>query len=286
MIVFLNGKFVPEAQAKVSVFDRAFLYGDSLFETIRVSGARPFQWEAHLQRLENGAARLGIRLPYKAESLRSYAEELITLNHVTEAVLRLNLSRGVGPRGYSPRGADSPTLVVSLHACPPPGPNPIAWRLTTASVRVPDPMPLAAFKTGNQLWHVLARSEADTANADESLLLSSQGFVLEGSCANLFWVEREAVFTPPAANILPGVTRNLVLDLCQGLGIETRETPVLPARLQTADGVFLSLSSAGIVEAVSLDGADLNRSLLSSRVYSAWVSALQENARRKSQNMA
>lgn len=286
MMVFLNGQFVPEAEARVSVFDRAFLYGDSLFETIRVSGARLFQWEEHNQRLATGADCFGIPLPFTPESLRQHAEKLIALNEVAEAVLRLNLSRGVGPRGYSPRGAHSPTLVMSLHPCLAPGTTPAAWRLATANVRVPEPMPLALFKTGSQLWHVLARAEADAARADEALLVSSQGFVLEGSCSNVFWLEKEKLFTPPAENILPGVTRSLVFHLCRELGIEVEETRARPDRLRAADGLFLSLSSAGIVEGVSLDGQPLNRSPLSLRVYSAWAAALRENALRKSQNMA
>lgn len=286
MIVFLNGQFVPEAQAQVSVFDRGFLYGDSLFETIRVSGAQLFQWEAHNRRLATGAERLGIRLPFAVESLREHAVELIAINEVTDAVLRLNLSRGVGPRGYSPRGADSPTLVMSLHPCSPPGTTPKTWRLATANVRVPEAMPLAMFKTGSQLWHVLARAEADTARADEALLLDSRGFVLEGSCSNVFWVEAGRVFTPPVNNILPGVTRSLVFRWCQDLEIGIQEMRVHLKRLRAADGVFLSLSSVGIVEAMSLDGQPLNRSPLSLRVYCAWLNALQKNALRKSQNMA
>src|SRR6266403_5504984 len=118
MIVFLDGKFVPEEQAVVSVFDRSFLYGDGLFETMRVSGGQPFLWTEHLERLQRGAAFLKIQIPFSADVLRAHAEQLIRLNQLPDALLRLTLSRGVGPRGYSPRGADDPRLVMALHPFP------------------------------------------------------------------------------------------------------------------------------------------------------------------------
>ncbi|HEX4644553.1 MAG TPA: aminotransferase class IV, partial [Verrucomicrobiae bacterium] len=109
--VFLNGQFVPEEQAVVSVFDRGFLYGDGLFEALRVYNGQPFRWTQHLERLQRGADFLKIRLPFTAAELRNHAAELIRRNQMPECLLRLVLSRGVGPRGYSPRGADLPVLV-------------------------------------------------------------------------------------------------------------------------------------------------------------------------------
>src|SRR2546427_6776280 len=116
MIVFLNGQFVPQAQAVVSVFDRGFLYGDGLFETIRVFNGKPFRWGQHLERLERGAAFLKIRLPFTADALRAPADELIARNKMPESLLRLSLSRVVGLRGYSPKGAEEPLLVMTLNA--------------------------------------------------------------------------------------------------------------------------------------------------------------------------
>ena len=115
MTVFLNGQFVPEAQATVSVFDRSFLYGDGLFETMLVSNGKPFRWPQHCERLERGAKFLGINIPFTRDALARFAAELIAANQMPEALLRLTLSRGVGVRGYSPKDADIPTLVMSLH---------------------------------------------------------------------------------------------------------------------------------------------------------------------------
>src|SRR2546422_8771556 len=126
MIVFLNGQFVAEEQAVVSVFDRGFLYGDGLFETVPVYGGRPFRWAQHLERLARGADYLKIRLAFSPKELRKLAGELIERNGMPNALLRLTLSRGVGERGYSPKGADSPVVVMALYPASPADPqNPV-----------------------------------------------------------------------------------------------------------------------------------------------------------------
>ncbi len=118
MIVFLNGRFVPEEQAVVSVFDRAFLYGDGVYEAMRIFNGEPFRWQQHLDRLRNGLEYLKLALPYSPVQLREYTRQLVTQNKMPDSLLRLTLSRGVGRRGYSPVGADSPSVVLSLHPAP------------------------------------------------------------------------------------------------------------------------------------------------------------------------
>ena len=139
-----------------------------------------------------------------------------------EALLRLTLSRGVGKRGYSPQGADHPTLVISLHPAPDAdGQPPPAWRVITASSRLPANEALAEFKTCNKLPQILARAEADAAGADEALLLNTNGEVIEASSSNLFWIQNEAICTPSLpSGILAGVTRLVVLGLCRGLRLD------------------------------------------------------------------
>jgi aminodeoxychorismate lyase len=262
VIVFLNGQFVAQEQAVVSVFDRAFLYGDGLFETMRVRHSQPFRWDQHMERLRRGADFLKISLPLTTDSLRDSVDQLIRHNRLADALLRLTLSRGVGIRGYSPRGADRPSLVMSLHPLPEAtAQNPPQWRLVTASVRLPAAEPLAQFKTCNKLPQILARAEADAAGADEALLLDTDGQTVEGATSNLFWIDQDAICTPTlASGILAGVTRAVVLELAQRLNLPTRETTNSPTGLLQAQGVFLSLSSIGIAEAVSLDGEPLRRS--------------------------
>ena len=271
-LVFLNGKFVPEAQAVVSVCDRSFLYGDGLFEVIPIFNGKPFRWAEHLERFAQGAEFLKIRLPFSAEALRGFADELIELNQMPDALLRFTLSRGVGLRGYSPKGADAPTFVMTLHSTPG-SPAAVAPRfsLVTSSVRLPEGEPLAQFKNANKLPQILARAEADDAGAEEALMLNTLGNVVEGTTSNLFWIERATVCTPPlASGILPGVTRAVVLELCRRLGIEISERSITGPELKTRDGIFLSLSSWGIVEAQSLDGVSLTSSLLTEKIRRAY----------------
>ncbi len=273
MFVFLNGRIVPEEQAVVSVFDRSFLYGDGLFETMLVRNGKPFRWEQHLERLSAGAAFLGIRLPFSSDDLRAAAAKLIEQNQQLNALLRLTLSRGVGPRGYSPKGADQPCLVMSVHPFVVPETEKDAprWKLIVASPRLPANEPLAHFKTCNKLTQILARAEADRAGADEALLLNTDGFVVEGSSSNFFWIEGDTLCTPPlASGILAGVTRAAILDICESLRISVEEKNILPAQLKNASGMFLSLSSWGVVEAASLDGLDCCTSPLIPRLQKAY----------------
>jgi aminodeoxychorismate lyase len=266
VLIFLNGRFAPEERAVVSVLDRGFLYGDGLFETIRIFNRKPFHWERHLQRLERGAEFLKIKIPFASEALRGFVDELIAKNQMPDALLRLTLSRGVGPRGYSPKGAENPTLVMSLH----PAPNaeaPPRWKLITSSHRLPANEPLAQFKTCNKLPQILARAEADAAGADEALLLNTDGFVVEGASSNLFWIEDKTICTPPLmSGILPGVTRSVVLEICRWRGLKTIEANINVRGLKKTDGTFISLSSRGIVEVVSLDGLAVKTSSLTEQM--------------------
>lgn len=289
MIVFLNGQFVPEAEATVSVFDRSFLYGDGLFETMRVANGKPFRWSQHLDRLERGAEFLGIKLPFAQEAFGGFAAELVAKNDTPEALLRLTLSRGVGVRGYSPKGADAPTVVMTLHPFGAPNSDsgssgrdgsqtgtPIRWRARTASFHLPANEPLAKFKTCNKLAQILARAEAEAAGADEALLLNTDGFVVEGASSNLFWIERGTVCTPPlASGILAGVTREVVRELCDRLLLPCREATVRPAELVRADAAFLSLSSHGVVALTEIDGTTLASSPVVAQLHQAYLAQVR-----------
>jgi len=280
MTVFLNGQFVPEEQAVVSVFDRGFLYGDGLYEALRICNGKPFRWAKHLERFNRGAAFLKIRVPFKADELREQALELVRLNRMPEALLRILLSRGIGPRGFSPKGASNPALVMTLHPAPDTNVKPLpAWRVISASSRLPANEPLSLFKNCNRLPQILAKAEADAAGADEALLLNTSGEIVEASASNLFWIRDNVVCTPPlTSGILAGVTRLIVFEICRKLGVPTRETGIAPKELREAQGVFLSLSSWGIIEVVSLDQHDLERSPLVKRIQSDYETVLRSES--------
>jgi len=278
MIVAINGRFVPEEQAVVSVFDRSFLYGDGLFETMRLLHGRPFRWDQHLERLERGAQFLKLRLPLTANQFQDYARQLIEQNRITDALLRLTISRGVGLRGYSPQGANNPSWVMSLHPAPPAhSPAPEPWKLVTSNFKLPAGEAVAQFKTCNKLSQILARTEADEAGAQEALLLNTDGHVVEATSSNLFWVDGECICTPPVASgVLAGITRLVVFELTNQLGLKTAESRVTPEQLRQMAGVFLSLSSIGIAEASSLDSKPLHRSPLVPKLRTAYWEILEK----------
>lgn len=262
MLAYVNGRLVPEQEAMVSVFDRSFLYGDGLFEAFRVYHGRPFRWLQHWRRLEQGATFLKLMLPWSETELLASALELIERNQLPEAILRLTVSRGVGVRGYSIKGANAPFTAMTLHplVLASGGVSPL-WRLHTASIRVPAGDRLAQYKTCNKLPQILARAEAESAGCDEAILLNTSGHVAEAASSNLFWFDGQVLCTSPLeAGLLAGVTRGVVLELAGKLGWTVREESVPASNLVSADGVFLSLSTLGVVEASAIDGQELRRS--------------------------
>lgn len=275
MIVFLNGQFVPEAEAVVSVFDRSFLYGDGLFETARIHAGKPFLWDRHLARLRRGASLLRLTIPLSDAELTTAIRQLVERNQMPEALLRLNLSRGTGPRGYSTKGCGQPFVVISLHSAPAPGrPQPV--RLITASQRLPADDLLTQIKTTNKLPHIVARAEAETREVDDALLLSTHGEVAEATASNLFWISGDTVFTPSTrSGALAGITRGFVIELSQRLGLATRETSLTPAQLRSAHGAFLTNSVQGLVEVSSLDGQPIPSSPLTARLRAAYDEAFR-----------
>lgn len=276
MLVFLNSKFVSEEKAVVSVFDRAFLYGDGLFETMRIANGVPFRWEQHMRRLQQGAAFLRIKLPFSPAKLHAFTIRLAAKNKMRDTLLRLTLSRGVGTPGYSPKDAKNPVLVMSLRPLPKKGQGTVAqWKLFASSFRLPASDPLAHFKTCNKLPYVLARAEADAVRANEALLSNTDGFVVEGASSNLFWIKHGIIHTPPlAAGILPGVTRAIVFEIAAQLKIPLREKNIRLKDLARTDGIFLSLTSLGIAEAKSLNGKALKQSPLVSQIARAYEELL------------
>jgi branched-chain amino acid aminotransferase len=255
MKVVLNGRLVPETEAVVSAFDRGFLYGDGLFETLRLYRGAPFRWAQHLDRLQRGANLLHLPLPFDPTALRRLADDLVRENRMPDAVLRIAVSRGIGPRGYSPKGAGPPTLVMSLHPAPVLDPaNPPRWRLMRSSLSVPPGDPLASAKHTSRLAHVLARAEAEAKGFDEALLLNSAGEVAEAASSNLFWIERGIVSTPPlSSGALAGVTRGVVFELCAARGLPTQERSITPEELRVAEAVFLTQSVWEIVSIHAID---------------------------------
>ena len=286
MLVFLNGKFVADADAVVPVNDRGFLLGDGLFETTRVAHGRAFRLAQHLDRLSRGADYFKIKLPFTRKEIEKSAAELIGKNGLADAVLRVTLTRGPGLRGYSPRppeaaggqsDASQPTLVMTLHSLPPQsGDEPLQWSLVTSSFRIPASDPLAAFKSTSKILNVLARGEAEAEGADEALLLNTNGEVAETASGNLFWIYQDRICTVPSGRgVLPGITRAVVLEICQSLGLETSKCVIRPPMLRNAVGIFVTQSALGIVPVAAFDGLPVAPSPLVDQIASAYNELLE-----------
>ena len=276
MVVFLNGKFVPEAKAVVSVNDRGFAYGDGLFETVRVCKGKPFRMAQHLERMVRGADYLKIKLPFTPKELQQFAEQLVEKNKMPDSILRVTLTRGPGERGYSPKGADKPTLAITMHEAPPIDPeNPLRWSLVTSALRLPASDPLSSFKTTSKLLQIAARAEAEAKGADEALLINSNGEVAETAGANLFWIYHDKICTTPTGRgALPGITRAVVLEICQVLALPTNKRVIKAEALRNSEGIFLSQSALGVVVVVSLDGEPVPQSPLVDKIYHAYCEML------------
>jgi aminodeoxychorismate lyase len=271
--VWLSGEFVPESVARLSAFDRGCLYGDGLFETIRVFDGRIPLFDRHLARLEEGLRVLRFQARPKAADLRLAADQLRRRNEVSEGVLRLQVTRGIGSRGYSPRGVGAPTILLSTH--PLPLTMARGWRVMAASVRVWSGSPLNRVKSTSKALHVLARGEADDQQADEALLLNERGELVEATAANLFWIRDGCLVTPPIdAGALPGITRAEVMRLAGGLGLSVTEMAASPADLFEAEGVFLTNSVRGVVTVGELDGRPLSVSGWVERLRTKWLESL------------
>jgi aminodeoxychorismate lyase len=277
MEVFLNGKFLPEAEAVVPLNDRGFLLGDGLFETVRVARRRPFRLGQHLERLSRGADHFKIKLPQTIREIQKHAAELIVRNALAEGVLRITLTRGPGGRGYSTAGAERPTLALTLHALPPQdSEEPLQWSLVTSSFRLPASDGVAAYKSTSRILNVLARAEAEAQGADEALLLNTNGEVGETASGNLFWVYDDKICTVPTGRgILPGITRAVVLEVCQSLGLETNKRVIKPEMLRKAEGVFVTQSALGIVPIAAFDGLPVAPSPLVDQIATAYNDLLQ-----------
>lgn len=256
--VFIDGKPCAGSEARVSVFDRGFLYGDSVFETIRTYGGRPFALEEHLARLWRSAELVFIPMPWSREQLH---EEVLAAVHAAgnpESYIRLMVTRGQGELGLDPGLAHLPLRVIivgTLHSLPSQIYETGAAGVTFRTLRPSDATVAEGAKIGNYLVAVLAMREAKKVNANEALIVDREGRVVEGASSNVFIVRDGALLTPPLdAGILAGVTRSRAITAAQRLGIPVRyEVPQLDY-VRAAAELFVSSSIRELLPIVTLDG--------------------------------
>jgi len=248
--VFIDGAVVGAEEAKVSVFDRGFLFGDSVYETMRTVRGRPVDLEAHLDRLERSAATIALPLPGRdqiedaiAATLRAAANE--------ESSIRLVVTRGRGEIGLATDLAGEPSLIVIVRplVLPDDALYQHGAKLAVVGVqRTPKRAVDPSIKSGNYLNNIMALAEARREGAHEAVMCDAHGRVAEGSTSNVFVIQGGVIVTPPIeVGLLPGITRSRVLALAAAAGIEVREHILTPDDLMGADEVFITSSIRGVL---------------------------------------
>jgi D-alanine transaminase len=257
-IAFVNGAFMPLADARVSVEDRGFQFGDGIYELIRAYAGTPYRPVEHVARLERSAAALGILLPYTRERWVALVSEAVARSGYPEAKVYLQVTRGVSPRDHAVSGSLAPTIVVTVRALIPPG---AALYANGADVvTVPD-MRWARcdIKSVCLLPNVLAKQRAREAGAFEALFVRD-GLVLEGATSNVMIVRGGTVLTPPEGPLLlSGITRQVTLALAQEAGLPVKEQAVSEADLYAADEMFLTGTTIEVLPVARVNGRPVGR---------------------------
>lgn len=252
--VWLNGGLVPEAEARISVLDRGFTLGDGLFETMRAYGGRVFRLKGHLDRLTRSASRIGLPLP---GDLFPAVTETLEANRLSEAALRLTVSRGPSPPGLLPSAEPTPTCVITARPAPEP---PVTLRAATASGRLNEHAPAAGLKRLGYLDSIVAVMEARAAGHDDALLLDTAGHVAQGTASNIFVLAGGVLRTPPTScGILAGITRAAVLEIAGALDVPVTEESIDPHTLSTAEEAFLTSTLREVVPLTAVDGRSIGR---------------------------
>jgi branched-chain amino acid aminotransferase len=257
MKVWIDGRIVSEEEARVPVTDHGLLYGDGVFEGIRVCAGRVFRLHKHLARLAVGARVLALSLPYTLDELTRIVEDTVRAFGQREAYVRLLVTRGVGPLGVDPTTCSQPRVVciATTIALFSEEQRERGLDMITSSYRRPTADVLdVRVKSLNYLGSVLPKLEARQRGADEALLLNPRGHVAEAAVANLFVLRGRHLYTPPASDgCLEGINREAVMELAAAQGLRVEERSLGRADLFAADEVFLTGSGAGVVAVRSLD---------------------------------
>ena len=252
-VAFINGAFVPLAEAKVSIEDRGFQFGDGIYEVIRTYHGRPFSLDAHLARLDRSARALNLTQPYSRADWTQHVLEGIKRAAYPEAKVYLQITRGVAPRDHAYSDDATPTVVMTVREFHPLDRSIQATgvdAMTTEDIR----WGRCDIKSVNLLANVLARQQVKHAQVFEAILVNA-GFVTEGAVSNVMVVQRGTVVTAPEGpRILSGVTRAVVLELALNEGLPVREQFVSQADLYAADEVFLTGTTVEVLAVVCIDG--------------------------------
>lgn len=249
--VYVDGKFYPKSEAKVSVYDHGLLYGDGIFEGIRAYDGVVFKLKEHIDRLYRSAHTIMLQIPLTKDKMTEAVLETLKKNNLKTAYIRLIVTRGVGDLGLDPRKCPKPSIiiitepVIELHG----GEAKRKGVTTMISWVKRDPVDATSheIKSLNYLNSILAKIEANTTGVDEAICLDKAGFVCEGVAENIFIVRNGEIFTPPVSTgALPGITREVIMKLAERLGYAVTERNITPNELFNADEVFFTGTAAEV----------------------------------------
>lgn len=259
--IWLDGTIVEEAEAKISVFDHGLLYGDGIFEGIRFYEGRVFRLREHIERLFLSAKAIMLKLPWTVDEVMASTIETIRANGLTDGYIRLVVTRGVGDLGLNPYLCPRPSMFIIASGITlyPSELYDNGLEVVTCGTRRPTPGSLSPqVKSLNYLNNIMAKIEALKAGAKEGLMLNEQGYVAECTGDNVFILKNGEVITPPVSDgSLDGITRAVIFELCEKIGVKIREASLTRYDLYTCDESFLTGTAAEVIPMVKLDDREI-----------------------------
>ncbi|REE69481.1 branched chain amino acid aminotransferase [Paenibacillus taihuensis] len=257
-VIYLNGEYVSKEDAKISVFDHGFLYGDGIFEGIRIYGGNIFKCKEHLDRLYDSAKSIMLDIPLAYDEMEQALIETIRKNALRDGYIRLVVSRGPGNLGLDPKRCPKAWVIIIVEQLAIYPEEAYRDGLVSVSVsqrrNIPDALN-PKIKSLNYLNNILVKIQANLAGVGEAIMLNSQGYVAEGSSDNIFIIKRGVVYTPPCyVGALEGITRATIIELCEKLGYSLKEEPFTLHDVYVADEVFFTGTAAEVIAVREVDG--------------------------------
>lgn len=258
MKIYVDGKYLSEKGAKISVFDHGLLYGDGIFEGIRAYNGRVFKLKEHIDRLFYSAKAILLKIPMSHEEMMRAVLETCRRNRIRDGYVRLLVTRGVGGLGLNPNRCKNPSVIIiadRIQLYPPEFYDRGLDIITVPTVRNLHSAVNPAIKSLNYLNNILAKIEANNGGCEEAVMLNAQGFVSECTGDNIFIVRGNELLTPPlSAGALHGITRNVVMDLARESGLVVSDPNLTRYDLFNADECFLTGTGAEVIPVVKIDG--------------------------------
>jgi branched-chain amino acid aminotransferase len=256
-VIYLNGKYVNKEDAKISVYDHGFLYGDGIFEGIRIYNGNIFKCKEHLNRLYDSAKSIMLEIPLSYEEMEQALIEAVNKNGLRNGYIRLVVSRGDGNLGLDPRRCPKANVIIIVEQLSIYSEDDYRNGLKIVSVSTRRNIPDALnpkIKSLNYLNNILVKIQANLAGVGEALMLNAQGYVAEGSGDNIFIVKNGVLTTPPSyVGALEGITRGAIIELCHKLGYKIKEEPFALHDVYVADEVFLTGTAAEVIAVREVD---------------------------------